>query len=88
VHHNAQPLELFQVPVDGREVDVWRLLLDLRCEVIHGSVTLRLKERSQQKAPRRGNPASVTAHQFENVLERVGFSRLRRLGRGTPGHAS
>ena len=71
VDHDTEALELFEVAVDRREVDVGGLGLHLDGQLLGSPVARVSEERPEDDAPRRRDAATVLAHEFERVLERL-----------------
>lgn len=66
-----EALELLEIPVDGRERDVGRLVLDLGRELLGGSVHVSTKEAAHEKPARRGDPSTSKAELREHVVDLV-----------------
>ncbi len=69
MHHDAQPLEFLEVPVDSRDRDVRSLGLNLRGQLLSGPVPLGLKKGSDKKAPRRRHATAGGTHTSENLFD-------------------
>ena len=78
----AQPLELIEVAVDGGDVDVGSLGLDLVTELLGRPVTFGGEEGTEEEASRRGHPTTVLAYELEGILERDRLGGFCRFGRG------
>lgn len=71
VHHHAQALELLQISVDGRDVDVGGSRLDLGGKILGGVVSRRLEQKVEQETASSGNPASPGANPVKYILDRA-----------------
>jgi hypothetical protein len=68
VHDDAKALELLQVPVHGRDRNVGSVSLDLRSELLRGSMPRRLEQAADEKAPRRSHAISSRAQTGKSLL--------------------
>ena len=80
VDDHAQSLELVEVAIDGRKVDVGRLLLHLGRQVLRRVVALGVEQGPQQQAARRRDPPALLAHDVEDAFDRGGVSRVDHRG--------
>jgi hydrogenase nickel incorporation protein HypA/HybF len=76
VDDDAQSLQLVEVAVDGGQVDVRSLLLDLCGQVFRRVVGLGLEECPQQETPGGSDPPSLPAHDVQDAFDSGSVSRL------------
>jgi hypothetical protein len=68
VHDHAEPLELIEIAIDGRQVDVRGARLDSFRKLLGGQMLLGLEKGLEQDPTRRGRTSPIRAQQFENVV--------------------
>lgn len=68
VNDDTQPLQLIEVPVNSRQVDIRCLRLDRRRQILCRVVAVAIEENPQEKAPRRCDPSPVLAKHVEGAL--------------------
>ena len=76
--HHAEPFELLEVAVDGREVDVGRFCLHLRGEVLGGAVARRGEERSQDQPAGGRRPAPGRPQALDDAGDELVDGRVTR----------
>jgi hypothetical protein len=69
---DAQLLEILQIPVDGREVDIGRPGLNPAGQLLSRLMAVSLKDRLEQQATGRRHPSTPLPDQSQDVLDRGG----------------
>jgi len=70
VHDHAEFFEFVQVAIDGRDIDIGRLRLNLSGELFSGVVSFRTEKEPEEESSGRGNPATISAEERQRTLER------------------
>ena len=78
VDHHPEALELIEITINRRQVDVRRPAMDLLRELLGGPVARGVEESMEQKPARAGDPTAVSPEKFQHFLDRPG--RRARLG--------
>lgn len=71
VHYDAKPLELVEIAVDSRHVNVRGAGLDLGQQVFGSAVRTGAEQAVQQEPARRCEPPAVSAEQLERRFDAV-----------------
>ena len=87
VDDDAQALQIVEIPVDGRHVDLGRDGLDLGPQFVGGPVPRGSEQRVEEEDSRAGHPSPLGPQQGQRPLDGIDTGAVRTDRGGTPGHS-